>query len=265
MSKEKAMVKQEASALAMPENLKGSWGTEGVDSTDIKIPAMRMCQQMSERVAEGKAQAGDVVLSTRQDVLCPKGQAVEFIPLMTFKTWQLSKKVNGKFLFQKTEPMTPENVNSEWSWEEDGEEWKRTRVLNFYCLLPSDIEKEIKALEAVKRGEMPDPDDALLPVLMSFRSTSYDAGKDLATHFKKAEHFSLPPAVTTFKLTTELIKGDQGHYYVYRVEKSRKTTTEELTVAKGWFDTLHKVNVIADDPEETSESPAEAPANVAKF
>lgn len=268
MSKDKKelAVTEKQTALALPPNLSGTWGAEGADSTDIKVPVLRLLQQMSEIVGEGKAQAGDFLRSTTQTVICPKGESFEFIPLMTYKTWHLSKKIGQKFEYQKQVPMTAENMNDPWEWLEDGEEWKRTRALNFYVLLPSDIEREVKALAAAKNGEMPDPADALLPCVMTFKGTSYDAGKDLITHFKKAEHFNVPPAVTTFKATSEFVKGDQGHYYVVRVANSRKTTVDELTVCKGWYDTLKVATVVVDEAEETpAEATPQVNADVAKF
>lgn len=263
-TKELAVKKE--TALALPTELSGTWGCDGVDSTDLKVPSLYILQALSDAVGEGKGQAGDILRSTTRTVINPKGSAMEIIPIMTYKTWQLSKKINGKYEFQKQIPMTPDNVNDAWEWNEGADEWKRTRVLNFYVLLPADIQRELKALEAAKNGEMPDPDDALLPCVVSFRGTSYDAGKDLITHFKKAEHFGLPAAVTTFNLTTEFVKGDLGSYYVARVAKSRKTTTEELAVCKGWHDTLRRVNVIVDEVvEPTTEKQAEQAGDVAPF
>ena len=167
----------------------------------------------------------------------------------TFKTWVLSEKVGNKYEFRSITPMTAANKDEPLEFMVNGQQWRRDRALNFYVLLPEDIKRELKAMEVAKAGGMPDPDDALIPHVVSFRRTSYPAGKDLATHFKKAEHFNVSPAVKTFYLDSEVQKNDQGIYQVFKVVKARDTTVEELAVAKRWYDTLQKAKVRIDEDE----------------
>jgi hypothetical protein len=227
-----------------------TWGTtEKLDTSDILIPKLLLMQAMSELVSEGKAQMGDLVRSTNKEVLGGKNTALEFIPVTSFKTWILEEKIGQKFEFRGIEEMNATNKEAAMEWEQNGTTWRRNRCLNFYALLPQDIAKEKKAMEKAQTGEYPDPDDALLPVLISFQRTGYGTGKSLITHFAKAQHFGVPPAVNTFRLKSAMEKNDKGTYFVPMIEKSRNTTKEELVACKKWFDVLTKARVKVDNSD----------------
>lgn len=252
MSKKDAVVKKETAAMTISD-MGGSWGSEGVDNADILIPRILLMQPISERVGEGTSQAGDLIKSTNDETLAAKGKSVEVIPIKTFKTWRIMKMINGKYEFSAIEPFTVANSNAALEWIDGITQYRRDRSINFYVLLPSEIAREVKAFEKIASGELPDPDDCLIPCLLSFTRTSSPAGKDLATHFKKAEHFGIPPAVTTFNLSSEFVKNDKGNFYVFKIEKSRKTTMEELASAKKWWETLQSANVKVHEEVESAE------------
>lgn len=228
----------------------GSWGSEGVDTKDILIPKLLLMQPLSELVSEGKASPGAIVRSTTGEALATKDKPLSFIAFSSFKTWILSEQVKEKYEFRGVEPMTAGNVNEPLEWMVNGSKWRRDRSLNFYVLLPQDVAREAAALKKLQEsGELPDPEDALLPCVLSFRRTSYGAGKDLATHFAKASHFNVPPAVTVFKLFASLEKNDKGSYYVFKIEKDRKSTDEEVQAAHKWYETTKVQPVEVDDSD----------------
>lgn len=248
----KDLVKAKTTAVAVPENLKGSWGSEGVDSSDILIPRLLLMQPISERVGEGVAQAGDIIKSTTGEVLAPKGKTMEFIPIKTFKTWNIKKLVNGKYEFADVVPFTAANANADLEWIEGAFQYRRDRSINFYVLIPSEIKREEDAFAKMAKGGIPDTNDCLIPALLSFTRTSMPAGKVLATHFKMAQHFDCSPAVATFSLTSTFTKNDKGNYYVFEAVKNRDTSMEELAVCKRWWETLQKATVkIHEDVEAT--------------
>lgn len=240
---------------------KGSWGSEGVDDADILIPRLLLMQGLSKQVSSGKAALGDILRSTSGEVLAAKTKSLDVIPLTTFKTWVLEEfvaapKGGGKWEFRGIVPMTGENKDAPLEWKESDKEWRRSRSLNFYVLLPEDIKKEVAARKAAAKGDMIDPDDALLPVLLSFRRSSYQAGRELATHFKKAEHFGVPPASSVFSLGSEVKTNDLGTFHIFKLAKARKSTQEELTVARSWYTTLQKARVAVHDEGEEDAVPA---------
>lgn len=230
--------KNKSTALGLPEDLKGSWGSEGVDNSDILIPRLLLMQGLSEYVTEGTAKIGDIVRSTTGEVLATKDKPLSIIPVLTHKTFVTLEKVGNKFEFRSIEPVTSENVNAPLEWQQGGSLWRRDRCIDFFVLIPGDIDRERKALDKLKSGDMPDSADALFPCHLSFRRTSYNAGKVLSTHFSTAARFVLPPASSIFSLSSELVKNDQGSFAVFMVKPSGKTTMDDLTVAKRWYTIL---------------------------
>lgn len=249
MSKE--IAKKETAALSTSVN-SNAWGSEGIDASDVVIPKLLLMQGLSEFVAAGEAKSGDIARSTTGEVLGGVNKGVEIIPFMTFKTWKLEENTGSKFEYRGVEPITAENANEPLEWNVNGKHWRRNRCLNFYVLLPVDIAKEAAAMKKLETsGDLPDPGDALLPCVLTFQRTSYGAGKDLATHFMKAAHFGVPPAVSKFKLTSKLEKNEKGTFSIFEVEASGKSTTEEIAACKKWYETISqtKVKVVVDDPE----------------
>lgn len=247
--KSAAIAAKEGASVAIPKELGGTWGSEGASTEDLLVPRILLAQGLSKYVTAGKAAIGDIVRSTDHAVLAKRGETVEFIPLGTFKQWRIMANVGGKWKFKRIEPVTPENINSDWEWEENGELYRRDNVLNFYVILPEDLSKETKAREALAKGELPDPDDVVLPYTLSFTRTSYTTGKMLSTHFQKAKHLGVPPAITVFNLSTTIETNDDGSFTVAHVEKSRKTEANELAFAKRWHDTIRSSNVTVDEEE----------------
>ena len=243
----KAVAKKEETAVAPPEET-GSWGAEGIDSTDILIPRLLLMQPLSELVGEGDAQAGQIIKSTSQEVLYDGKKPFEFIPVMSFKTWRIMELKDGKYEFKRIEPLTAENVNEPYEWMDGNQQFRRDRTLSFYVLLPSEIKKEIAAFKKIEKGILPDVDDCLIPCLLSFMRTSSPAGKELATFAKKAQHFGLPIASYTFELFSEFEKNDKGNYHVFKVKRKRSSTPEEIAVCKKWNTTLTQAtNIKIDD------------------
>ena len=245
------LVKTENSSLAVTSQ--ETWGVQNVDLSDILIPRVMMAQGMSKAVAAEKCQTGDLLRSTDDKVLAAKGQAVEFIPLSTFKTWVISEQKGQKFEYRREEPYTPANQDAPLEWQEDGKTFRRDRQLSFYILLTDDVKREKAALAKAAGGEFPDPDDALLPLVLSFKRTSYTAGKELVTHFSKAAYFNVPPASGMFNLSCEKVSNDKGTFYTFAVARSGKTDPVDLAIARRWFDYINGNKVKVDEEGELEE------------
>lgn len=227
-----------------------AWGTEGIDSTDIIIPRISMAQNMSEVVSDRKAQIGDIYLSTTKEVIAKAGTPVEFIPLMHYKTWSLTEKVNGKSELRGQEPFTPQNMMAPYKWtdEKTGNEWERSKCLNFFVLLVPQIKKS---------------KDEAFPCILSFRKSSYHGGKVLVSHFAQARKAKKPAASATFKLSSKTEKGDLGTYQVFVVEHTDKPTPKDIldSVCKDWYHTIasQRNQVKVDEPAVGEVSDVEVP------
>lgn len=247
-------VKETAGALST--DLRGSWGSEGVDTADVLIPRILLMQGLSKLVSSGQRNLGDIVRSTNKEVLAPKGATLEVIPLTSWKTWTVFEMVGKgsarKPEFRSIEPITAENAGAPLEFMVDGVPWRRDKTLNFYVLLPSDIQKEQKAVEAIKRGEFPDTDDVLFPCAISFSRSAYNTGKELATHFMKAQSFGVPPASRVFNLGSKVISNEQGQWPVFELTKLRASTKEEMAAAEKWYGILKNVQVRVHDEEDSA-------------
>ena len=255
-------VQAKSSNTNLPAHQLTDWGRSAVDPADVLIPKLLIMQPISELVTEGLAKGGEIVRSTTKTAVA---SPVEFIPLLMFKTWILAEKVakSNKFEFRKVEPFTHENAQAEWEWVVGTSTWQRSQCLNCYALLPADVAKEAKALAALeKTGAMPDPDDALLPVVLSFQRTSFKTGKALATHFAKAEAFGVPAARTTLTLGTELTKNDKGSYFVATIGKKGPTDELGLMAARKWWTIISKsqASLKVDDSDLASDAAEESAA-----
>jgi hypothetical protein len=208
----------------------------------------------SEFVKERKAQYGDIVRTNPFQVIATPGQAVDFIPITFNNQWMIEEVVGKNKEFRGIEPLTASNQDLPWEFQKGGTTWRRTKLLNLYALLPADIAAEKAELEKAAKGEMPDPDKALLPVMFSFRSTGYAAGKSVVTHFAKAAKFKLPGYVSILRLSAYEDKNDSGSYYVPKVEvvpgAPGKVSLEDQATAAYWAKTLKTQKVEVDtDPE----------------
>lgn len=251
-----AMTKKEASAVST--QVVHQAGNEEILASDILIPKLLLMQGLSDMVNSRLAAQGDLVKSTTKEIVGSPDKPVEFIPLTFFNQWILQEKVGSKYEFRGVEPMTAANADLPWDFTQDGTQWKRVKSINVYALLPGDIVKERDAKKlAQKTGEMPDPNTALMPVLISFRSTSYKAGQAVVTHFARAKKYQLPGYVSTMKLKCRQDKNDMGTFYVFDVEQGGKASPDDQEVASEWYKLLATSKVRVDDSDLESEPRAQ--------
>lgn len=227
------------------------WAFQG-DASDILIPRILLAQSTSKVVQDEKVAFGQLYRSTTLEALGGKDKPLALIPLYMTKTWVFSQKVGGKYEFRAIEPFTEENRNEPWQFTRPGnpvQEWKREQNLNFFCLLPTDIAKDQEARAQAAAGEIPDLDASLLPCVISFKSTSYKAGKTLVTHFAKAADFNMAPFVNFFEVKTTKTTNDQGTFYVLEVLKGGKTEKAHQELCKRWRNIVSNTAVKIDDSD----------------
>lgn len=264
------VMKKETSAVAMQSQTPGG----EVLSSDVLIPRLLLMQGLSDFVAARKAQMGDMVRSTTAEKLGGPETPIEFIPLTFQNKWMIQELVGKKFEFRKMLPRdhgmedakkqetekTGENLP--WDFTQGGTTWRRVKVIECFALLPSDIAAFQEELARAEReGDMPDMNKTLLPVVISFRSTSYTAGRAVVTHFTKAAGMAKYGAKAhgfTLKLSCSQDSNDQGTFYVYDVQSGRRCTPLEFEKASEWFGLLGSSQVVVDEPEEARETAAPA-------
>lgn len=221
----KAVTKKEkAGTLALPEELQGSWGTEEVTAEDVIIPKLLLMHGQSELVMDGKKIQGDIIRSTDHKTLGGKETKVKVIPFMMYKTWVESELVGNKYEWRREVPLTPDNSDQDWEFTENGASWRRDWTYNFYALLVNDLEEGT----------------ARLPIRLQFKRTSRKAGKQIASFFSECKMDNKPPAIRNWEIYSELIKGEENNYYVFRVDMGEQTKVEHMLVAKQWYTNIMK-------------------------
>lgn len=236
-----------------------------VDPTDVQIPKLLIGQNMSEAVTDGLVGIGEIYLSTSKTVLggWKKGSdrigyiPVEFIPLSMYKTWVISKLVKGKFEFERIDQFKLGQSSLPWEFEEDGVQMKREMSLNFYGLLPNQLEADAKVRKKImETGEMPEETpDPVVPVLIQFKSTSYKNGKVLASYFAQvADFMSIPgskvkPYNVMFNLSSEKVKNDKGTFFVWNAARGSATSKDYRDVCEFWLNVVKGQNLNVDNSD----------------
>jgi hypothetical protein len=258
----KELVKPEASmppAVAAP-NL--GFGDEEILSSDIIIPKLLLMQGLSELVSERKANQGDIVRQTTAEVLGGPGKLLEFIPLTFFNQWINYETVGGKPTYRGVEPMTAKNDKLLWDYEKNGAKWRRVKSINLYALLSVDVAKEMLAKKAaVETNGYISPENTLMPVLISFQSMSYDAGKAVVTHFAKARKQNTRAYVATMNLSCKLEKNDKGSFYTFLAQSGVATSPEVQVLCEEWYASLKTRQYKTDDSDLIKENESTARVN----
>jgi hypothetical protein len=221
--------KKETTELAVPAD---AWGSEGVDSQDILISKILLQQSLSKFVLDEKAKPGDMVDSVSGEVLGDKNKPIEIIPIMMTKSVVVEVLKNGKYEYVKQEPV--QSFPEKLEYVKDGESYRLNKSLNFYVLNASTA-KDVDAF----------------PMVLSFRRTSFMAGKALSTHFAKAQIGRYAPASKVFSVSSHKVENDKGTFYTFTdVKQGRASTPEELSNAYNWYKTLKSATVKVDESEE---------------
>lgn len=235
---------------ALPAIPVNDWGSEGISNSDILISKLLLMQGLSEKVSDGEASVGQIRDSVNNTLLGgfvkPKEmQPVQMICFSSFKTWVIFEKrgvgSDAKDEYVGTVPFSPENEG--WAISEivNGVEVRRDKCLNFYVLLPSEIEEGVA-----------------FPYLVSFRRTSSYAGKKLATIAAKLKLFKKPLSSKVIELKVAAEENDKGKFFVFDVADGRAATPKEIQTAYEWYQTLKVATVKVDDSDLKSDKPAEA-------
>lgn len=251
--KELEVVKNEP---PLPAARSSSISGEAMAPGDILIPKIFLQQNTSQFVNEDKAKPGDFVRSVNAEILGGREKPLSFIPLAYIQKWIIFEIQGSTVLYKGTAEYTAKNADQPWDYEVEGVKYRRDKSIELFCLLTDDIAAEALELEqAKKQGGYPDPDKALLPVVISFRRTSYKAGQKILTHFSKAMSFNVPGYVSVFSLKNTKETNDRGTFFVLDVDKARQSNPAELKVADKWQGIINSGAAKVHEMEETESKP----------
>lgn len=230
----------------------------GIEMKDLEIPKLMLMQATSEAVANDRAEVGDILNTMDESVVGSLEQKVEIIPLKQFKTVRIYDMSSGDPEFIRAEQ--DDGKNSSFEMREgreklaDGTEVPVKRVLNmnFFVLLKKEVDE-----------------DEAFPAVISFKSTSIPAGKQVATQMFKMLQLGKLPYSKSVILGVKKDSKDKRTWAVYTVEKGNQLDEKAMACAAKWLASLAAANVkIQEDAEEgdfeenTSTGPVAAPTVV---
>lgn len=216
-----------------------SWGNEVNVGKDLLISKVLTMQAMSDMVQEELAKIGEFRDSLTKELLGDITKPIEFVPFHVKKLWDiLISKDGSDFEWEKTVPLiedpTHPEYNDNWEWLVDNGnvKVKRVRRLDFFCLIANQIGK------------------GALPVIISFRSTSYRAGQVLLNQmYVRNKMVKKSPAGTVMKLGGTKEQNDKGKFIVTSAMPLRDATVEEQNEAFYWYKLIQSSNVVVDESD----------------
>ena len=228
----KAVAVKEESAVAHVHQIQNqakemaqAMSDTGIDVGDLEIPKVMLMQNTSEFVSDNLARLGDIVNTMSMEVLGGFEKPVEMVPLKLYKTLRIYDISGSEPKFMREEPLNAENAKLPWEGNEGGTPIKRMTHMNYFILLKKEMDE-----------------DSSFPLVVSFKSTGIQAGKQLATHlFKKLSLNQLPYADTVMLTSTKEKKGTNT-YAVFGIGKGQKLSEKGLQDAQAWLARLASMN-----------------------
>jgi len=213
----KEVVKKAQSAVAVSQ-VPGRGFEEPTEKEDMLIPRAKLLQALSPEVVENakEFQPGMIINSLTKETL-PE----EFIPIFKFTNWirfNPRKKDDANFdpafdggavIWRSVDPLDPKVVE-QGAFGTNGEKPVATKFMNFFCLFPGHS----------------------MPVILSFSSTSFKAGKKLISlaKFAGGDMFS-----RKYKLSVNHVKNDMGAYFVLEVNPAGMADEQCYKTAEAWY------------------------------
>jgi len=210
---------------------------------ELIIGKVLMQQGLSDRVSDGLAKLGDYVNTLSGEVVGGFDKELDLIPFMFTRRYVVSEKKPGssRFTFKRFDTITKANEKAPWFFDENGVEMKREYLREFYCI---------------------DPNDTTLPVIIGFKSTSAQVGKQIwmqMYHMNKAAG-KVPPAYH-ITIGSKKESKDGAAYAVSTYKRGNESTNEEITICRQWMNTLKTQDIRVDDSDIDGTTVTDSPSN----
>ncbi len=215
---------------------------EEILKSDIIVPYVVVAQGLSDSVVQRKAQMGDIIRSTNFEKLGDPDKPIDVIFLNYPKAnWIIEKKaeaVKGKEARYEYQSVMERNAGNEtlpWYYSADADgnecaetapgakEWRRVKQMVVFAILPADVDAFTEEMKKIDTDPdyLPDPSKSVTPVILSFRSSSYKAGKEVATFFAQVKNVKKDIWKYQLKAGCSLTQNDDGSFYVWEVDRSK--------------------------------------------
>jgi hypothetical protein len=212
-----------------------------VVASDVLIPRLLLMQGISPLVTSRKAQIGDMIRSTTGEKLGNPDKGFDIVPIKMSNSWISFEKVPGEnqpqFRGQEHRGAMRDNAghivgtNEDLPWEfkgPQGQEMFRRKAITLYALVPGDVAAYQQEIDrAIESGEAPDLNKTVMPVVLTFQSTSFKhAGKSCASFFnsvrvnasKMAGKMTIAPFQYTMTLNCKEEKKGKNAWFVFSLD-----------------------------------------------
>jgi hypothetical protein len=263
----KAVAPVQEAALPVSAEAIEAASKQEVVASDVLIPRLLLMQGISPLVMGRKAQIGDLIRSTTSEKLGDPEHSVGLVPIRMVNAWIMYETAKSANQQQPAfRGMVERNAsNEQLPWEytgPEGQEMFRRKAIALYALVPSDVAQYEQELQrAVTAGEAPDLNRTVLPVVVTFQSTSFKyAGKKCASFFNNVRVNSmrvkgLVPFQYQLTLTCREEKKGTNSWYIF--DLAPPTPLKDQAVkeeAARWATVLASTAVRVDEAGEVDES-----------
>lgn len=210
-----------------------------ITSQDLLVPKMLPMQGLSQLVAAGQAQMGEIRNSVTGDLIGHIDKPFEIYPFFIRKSWDIHKKQpDGQFKYEKNIPVVenPQDPNYNAKLDrmgvEEGIEVKRVFRYDYFVLLTTDIAK----------GEA-------FPYVLSFKSSSRRNGQKIISEWGRLVDAGKVYFSSKFILIGTRQKNDKGTFIVIDVKRGDPATQVELAKAAQWVKRITTTSVKVDESD----------------
>jgi hypothetical protein len=227
-----ALARSTSSALAIADNAKqgDTRGTENIESTDVRLPFIAIAQKTSKAIdptETGKYIDGlkflDMYNSETREIY---GHGpIRFIPIVLRKRAALLKE-NGTL----GEPVAWDDPRVTWEGAHDAgyDKPQGQQIYDWACLLVPSFEL----------------------VILSFRSTSFGAGKSLNGFVKMRK----PSFAGVYQLTVAADKNEKGSFGKFQVTPGGKPNDQEFEWAEQVYEGLKGASITTAESDEAGDA-----------
>jgi|GEM_PF-1007017 len=210
---------------------------EDAEQEDLIIPRAKLLQALSPEVEEDpkRFQAGMIINSlTKETFPLDNDGRIVFVPILKKTNWirfnPRDKKSadfdpafeTGAIIWRSTDLLDP-RVQEDGKFGANGEPPKATKFLNFLAHIPG----------------------TFIPVLISFSKTSFKAGKELLSLTQFSQERDM--FAWTYTLRSKKETGDNGAYFVLKIDKAAKTSADDFKVAEALWERFHAKELTSDE------------------
>lgn len=228
MKKQELTVTEKTELAAVNLN---EWGDVVVESKDLILPKILLQQAMSEAVKQRQAMSGDYFNTLTNEVVSNDKGEVELLPFFCRQSYVIEKWNGKRFEYFRTDTCLPGEAQRPFEEQVGSDRIKNVHCYDFFVLTK----------------------DGGVPSIISFRSTSHKAGKQLFNLMYVLNiSAKRPPADKWITLSRKEVSNDMGTFWTMDFKPSRQSTPEELKECLNWINTIKTTNFkTAEEPKET--------------